>query len=264
MTVFDVRKPEQVASVSVIDADLGVGNRRLIVASGIVLVNWTYDSDETFRGQEEVLLNIYARDLEQWSAFVGLASIANDETAFVFATDSARVDRNRDTGELSLIVNTALMGEWSAINRISYQVVLTVVRVGTSISGTIRWPTSLFRPRSADAAALQPLLRVLANRHDVVPPSGIFGPMERLTPVTPGTIVNVTIGNEQCSATYQIANPPMAMPLKVTVDVLDGFGTPQGGQIVAGRTAGPDVFTLNPSRPNETVDFGLARIPSVR
>lgn len=257
MTDFRVRvppgEPEQVVSVKVIDADLGVGNRRLIVASGIVLVSWRYNSDVTFRGQERVWLDIYAREVEQWSAFVGLASIANGESGFVFATDSARVEVNEGSGELSLLVNDALMGEWSALNRFSYQVVATVVRAATGIAGTISWPKALFQPETDDPVALQRVLGVVASHREVISPPGTAA-YERLTPVAAGSLERLTIGRERCAATYRIANPPMAMPLKVSVSVLGGFG----GATSVGRVAGPDVFTLSPTHPTETVDFEIA------
>jgi len=46
------------------------------------------------------------------------------------------VELDPASGELILVVNTALMGEWSALNRFSYQVVVTVVRVGAAITGS--------------------------------------------------------------------------------------------------------------------------------
>jgi hypothetical protein len=258
MTDFSVRDPAQVVSVKVIDADLGVGNRRLIVASGIVLVSWRRNSDEgTLPGDERVWLDIYARELEQWSAFVGLASIANGKSGFVFATDSARVEINKDSGELSLVINDALAGEWSALLRFSYQIVATVVRAATGIAGTISWPTALFRPETDDPVALQRVLGVVAGHRELITPQG--SPQgsfayERLTPVAAGSLEKLTIGRERCAATYRIANPPMAMPLKVSVSVLEGFGTATS----AGRVAGPDVFTLSPAHPAETVDFEIA------
>jgi hypothetical protein len=107
------------------DADLGVGNRQLIVLPGIVVLNWRYNSDVIWRGEERVLLGVNARNIEQWSAYVGLASIANNDSEFGFSTDNARVELDSATGELILVVITALMGEWSALNRFSYQVVVT-------------------------------------------------------------------------------------------------------------------------------------------
>ena len=118
MQILDVRNPAQVTSVGQIDADLGAGNRRLLVLSGIALTDWKYDSDELAHGETQINLGVYARDLEQWSAFVGLASISNDETEFVLATDTARVELDPGSGEALLKVHTALMGEWSCVGRI--------------------------------------------------------------------------------------------------------------------------------------------------
>lgn len=249
MQTLDARDPNQVASASQIDADLGVGGRRLLVLSGIALTSWELDSDETSRGATKVRLGVYARNLEQWSAFVGLASIANDETAFVFATDTARVELDQNSGELSLIFNTALMGEPSALNRVSYQVVVTVVRVTPHIAGTITWPKSLFTPPSRDVSTVASQLTVMANRHERITPQGAF-PYDKLTPVAPGQIVRLDIGPNDCVAHYRIDNPPMALPLKVTVDAGPAFRTNAPGTVVVGRVAGPDVFTLTGGAPS--------------
>src|SRR5882672_1098958 len=162
MANLDVRDANQVASVSVVDADLGVGGRRLLVLSGIAITDWKLDSDELHAGENQVRLAVYARNLEQWSAFVGLASIGNDETEFVFAADSARVGLDPYTGELILYFNTAILGEWSYLGRVSYQVVATVVRVTPHIPGRITWEKELFTPPSRDISTVAGELVVLA------------------------------------------------------------------------------------------------------
>ena len=48
-----------------IDADLGVGNRHLVVMSGIAIYNWTIDTDELTPGEVRVKLGVYARELER-------------------------------------------------------------------------------------------------------------------------------------------------------------------------------------------------------
>lgn len=247
---------DHVGSMRVIDADLGVGNRRLIVASGIVIMNFRYDSDATWRGQERVWLGIFARDLEQSSAFVGLAAIANDESGYVFATDSARVELDQSSGELSLVVDDAVMGESSSLYRFGYQVVVTVVRVPAVITGTIRWPTTLFRPASDDPAIVRPMLGITANHDETVsfPDSFAF---ERLTPVAPGYIETLRVEPEWCTCTYRIADPPMAMPLKVTLTLGEGFGT-GGVPLLGWQVSGPSIFTLTPMNPATVVDFEIS------
>jgi hypothetical protein len=255
--VLDVRNSDQVSSPTVLDADLGVGDRHLLVMSGIAIYDWEIDTDQTAMGEARVLLGVYARDLEQATPFVGLASIANDGSEYVFATDSARVDLNPDTGELSLYLRTALMGDSSYFYRISYQVVATVVRIGAYVDGTISWPTSLRRPASDDPSLVAPLLTVVANHREMTPGDAFFRPMEKLTPVSPGQIESLSVGDDRCEAKYRIDNPPMAMPLKVTVAISPDFAP---GDVVAGRVSGPDVFTLSPSQPSTTVDFAVSAI----
>ncbi|ORA29321.1 hypothetical protein [Mycobacterium aquaticum] len=258
MGVWNSQNPNQVVSMGTIEADLGVANRWLLVMSGIVLLEWRYDSDVVLRGEERVLLGVHARDLEQWSAYVGLASIQNSESGFLFATDWARVELDPNTGELVLIVNTALMGEWSALHRFSYQVVATVVRVGTAITGTITWPTELFRPESDDPAIAQSVLTVVANRYENVPASGGNFGYENLTPLVPGAIEHLTVSADECQASYRIPNPPMATDLRVTLNIAQAFSAQDPGASVGwGQTKGPYDFTLTPQHPTEEIDFQI-------
>jgi hypothetical protein len=257
MLVLDARNPAQVDSATVIDADLGVGGRRLIVASGIAVYGWTIDTDETARGEVRVNLGIFARELEQASPYVGLASIGADESAYVFAIDQARVDLDPATGELSLYAKTALMGEAVWFWRFGYQVVATVVRATTEISGSVTWPVGLFRPQSEDIGLVAPHLSVIANRYEQKPGGGLFPFIESLTPVTPGAIISVDIRDDVVVAKYRIDHPPMGMPLKVTANLSGPFHAQPGVSI--GRIAGPEVFTLSPANPSETVDFGVSQ-----
>jgi len=256
--VLHAQDSNEVASATTIDADLGVHNRHLLVMSGIAIYNWRIDTDEVQYGEVRVKLGVYARELEQASPYVGLATIANGESEFVFAVYRARVDLDPDTGELSLHVNTAVQGEWSEFYRFGYQVVATVVRVGTFVEGTIAWPTSLMRPPSNDPSTVASNLTVTANHREMTSPGEQFGATERLTPVTPGTIDALRVHDDVCQAHYRIDNPPMAMPLKVTVAVDPGFAPGAGGPVVAARVHGPDVFMLDPFDVSEVVDFAIS------
>jgi hypothetical protein len=251
--ILDVRDPKQVESVSFIDADLGAANRRLLVMSGIALIDFRYDSDELWRGQTQVRLGVFASNLEQWSAFVGLAVIGNDESPFVFAADTATVSLDKMTGELLLDINTALMGEWSYLGRISYQVVVTIVRVSPHIAGTITWAKSIFTPQALDSSLVAGALVVMANRHErITPPSGFA--FDKLTPMTPGHIFKLESHGENFVAFYRVDNPQMAIPLKVTVEASGPFQ--QAGTVLVGQVAGPMVFTLTGSAPSiEVIDF---------
>jgi hypothetical protein len=247
--------PADLSSHKVLDADLGVGNRHLVVISGLAPYFWDLDSDEVAEGELCIHFGEYARDLEQASPYVGLAGIGNEESEFVFAADLARVDLDPATGELSLYIHTALQGEASHFQWIAYQVVVTLVRTGTFIDGTITWPTSLMRPPSTDPSTVAPHITAIANHREMTAGTDVFAPWETLTPVVPGEIQSLAVAADQCKAKYRIDNPPMAMPLKVTVAVDAAF---DGATV--GRTNGPDVFTLDAMHPSETVDFAVARL----
>ncbi|MFJ7354447.1 hypothetical protein ACIQWS_09825 [Phyllobacterium sp. NPDC097923] len=258
MQVLDARDPTQVESSSFISADLGVAGRNLLVLSGIALIDWRYDSDVLWRGETQVRLGVFASNLEQWSSFVGLASIGNDDSSFVFAADTATVSLDNVTGELLLHINTALMGEWSYLGRISYQVVATVVRVNPHIGGVISWPKTLFKPKSLDSSLVAGSLIIMANRLEHITPSGGFA-FDKLTPLTPGQIFKLEDRGDSIDAYYRIDNPQMAVLLSVTVAVGELFWQNAGGTVVAGQTTQPREFTLTASAPSmDNIDFAVS------
>ncbi|WP_327108315.1 hypothetical protein [Nonomuraea glycinis] len=251
---LDALDPSHVAGHTVLKADLGVGGRHLLVISGFALPAWKIDDDSTHREVCRVRLRVPAGTVEQSTVHVGLASIANDDTEYVFATDEARLDVD-DAGELVLVTHLALMGEPSILNRFSYQVVLTTRVVVTEITGTISWPTAWFRPTSAGPAGVSGVFGVMANERTTTqagPPLG--GEIEHLRPVTPGEIVSVTIAEDTCRATYRISEPPKGMQLKVTVKQ-NGLNGP--GEIsIAPVVPDGDRMTLSVAQPSRTgVDF---------
>ena len=222
---------------------------------------WKIDSDELHHEELCVRLGFYARNLEQATAYVGLASIANDETAYVFATDTARVELDTETGEVLLWVHLALLGEWSFLGRVGYQVVATVVRVNARITGKITWAKRLFTPPSDDVSHVGPHLIVTANKHEVIPPDPMapFGGT-RLTPVAPGQVIGVDIRENDCVAQYRVDNPPMALPLQVTLQLGSAFHT-TGANVVAGQITGPLVFTLAAAAPAaDNIDFAITTL----
>ncbi|MCA2272545.1 hypothetical protein JF780_07095 [Mycobacterium intracellulare] len=238
-----------------IDADLGVLGRHLVVISGIACPNWKINDDN--RHADKCVLHLRERvdDIEGTPAvFVGLASVANGESEYTFATDAATVDVD-DAGELVLHTDLVLIGEWSALSRFSYQIVLTTRKVVAEISGTISWPTQWFRPPTPDPAGVSGIFTVVANRREITEKNsgpGQFGEFtEVLTPITPGEIVSVSIDEETTRAVYRIVEPPKGLELKVTVaqdgSLGDGvlFDAPHG-----------DLVTLTVAQPTRSdIDF---------
>ncbi len=233
---LDASNPTQVTGQSVLRADLGVGGRHLLVVSGTALAEYRIDSDETHRTECRVLLRVPAGTIEQSTVHTGLASIANDDTEWVFATDESRVEVDA-AGDLVLVTNLAVMGEPSGLHRFSYQVVATTRVVVAEISGVAAWPTAWFRPANTDPSALAGRVTVVANERTVTPLGGPFGGTEEhLVPVTPGQVYAVSIGERECTASYRISEPPRGRELKVVVTA-HGFDA-------------PDYVSFNPVTPN--------------
>jgi hypothetical protein len=254
---LDVMNPANVAGHAVLRADLAVGGRQLVVISGIARPEWKVDDDDEAKRQEcRLLLREPADDLETSTVHVGLASIGNDDTAWVFATDTARIEVDPTTEELVLVVNLALMGDVSTLNRFSYQVVLTTVKVVTEISGTISWPTVFFAPTGPGPSGVSGVFTIQANiRHVVASGSGFGGPSETTTlePVTPGQVVDLTVDDTgQCHARYRITEPPKNKDLVVTV-AQHGLVSPGVDHIeFAPTTPGGDETRLTTARPVDT------------
>ena len=259
MQRLDVRNtPAEVASISQVEADLPDG-RKLLVLSGIAMTNWEVDTDETQIGETWVHLGVYTDKLDQWSALVGLAAISNDETGFLFGVEDVLVKPHDETSELVLIFKPRLMGEPSALHRVSYQVVVTLVQISPHIKGNVTWFKEHFEPPNTTVSTIDPELEIVANRHDSAPPGGVAG---SLTPVARGHVINVRKMRNFYIAEYEIVGAPMGVKLKVTVVPGEKFVAPSGSSIAVGRVGGDDVFTLKASKPNvDNQNFVIGAVP---
>src|SRR5215471_8393067 len=109
--------PNEVSSFQHLEVNLIDATRKLHIFSGIAIPSFNIDdNDNIHRDSVVVDLGIALPDLQQAAAQVGLASISNAESEFVFATDNARVDASGATGALTLTVDIALSGDKSSIS----------------------------------------------------------------------------------------------------------------------------------------------------
>ncbi len=214
---LDSRNRDQVASHHVIEADLGVGGKRLVIASGIAVPHWRLDSDELHRREARVNLHISADRLLQATVHLGLASVGNDDTEHIFAVDTGAVIVSPE-GELILTANLALLGEPSSLNRFSYQVVAVISRAVNEITGTIKWPRAVWSPPDVIPSTVSQYFSVAANLRTTTPLTGggFGGVSESLVPAVEGEIVDVQVGDESVLARYRIANPPRNRELRIT------------------------------------------------
>lgn len=130
--------PDQVVSAEVLDVFLGDPQTHLLIFTGIGLCNFGSD-DGPIRDTVRVRLGRPVIQLPpdgQWSATVGLASIGNTESDFIFATDAVGIDIDQD-GTLVLTCDVAVQGDESGLNRFSYQLNVIVEAVETQLESLL-------------------------------------------------------------------------------------------------------------------------------
>src|SRR5205809_641119 len=135
MINLDANLNNQVDGAKVIDVQIGEANRRMMIFSGIAKPEWIInDDDHIYRENVVVNLRKTVLAVEQYTVTVGLASIGNDDTTFLFAADTATIDIDEQSQELLLKVDLASQGERTSIGRFGYQVVTVVTTQTTGIS----------------------------------------------------------------------------------------------------------------------------------
>jgi hypothetical protein len=260
MIPLDVNDPSTVACHSEISIDFGTPNRKTLICSGIAITEWSVHDDGTIY-RETAVLNLRQTVLavEQYTIAVGLASIGNGKTNFQFATDATNLQIDPDSGYLMLGVDMALMGDPSALDRISYQVVAVVTTQTTGISGTIRWSKGLFDASSLSATAVAQLFQISAGTSTpFVPPPGVdeFG-SPTYTPRAYGLTTALSSDANDFILPYNIPGAPYDADLIVVVSPGASFNT--GHQNTVTQTAGPTTIFLTISQPGVSgVDFRVA------
>jgi hypothetical protein len=262
MIVMHVSDPQQVASASSFEVLLGDPAVRLMIFSGIAIPErHVNDDDHTYPDTLIVKLGVSVSEVVTAVSHIGLASIANAETAFTFATDSGTVEIDPSTSELQLRVESSLRGEESYLHRFGYQVVAHVKKVSARIAGTITVPRSIL-----DLTTLQPVeiaaqFAISANTVTLVSdPNGIFANWERLTPVAWGQVGETRSDDDECFVDYTIDGCPFNTPLTVNADVASGSQL-QSHSAISTQTAGPRPVLLTNTNPEvDGVDFLISQL----
>jgi hypothetical protein len=176
MTIqLSVLDPKQVAAPSMFEALIGEPAVRLAIFSGIAIPEfWTNHDEETSETDIVVRLNYHVAGLDRSVVHVGLASIENDETNFLFAVTMGKLEVEPGTGELLLRVWAAILGEQTLIHRFGYQIVAHVRAVAARISGTVIVPRGILDLSDMSQADIAGLFEITANRieHVQAPPGG--------------------------------------------------------------------------------------------
>src|SRR5439155_22281359 len=101
---LDATTPNDVSSAQVLDVFVGEPPRHLLIFTGIAGPHWDSRGD---LDRERVIVKLGRTAVQrpkdgEWSATVGLSSIANSDSDFIFATDAVDVDIDQ-SGQLRLI-----------------------------------------------------------------------------------------------------------------------------------------------------------------
>lgn len=259
MIELDSNLNTQVNNSRVIEATLGQADRKMMIFSGMALPEWSVNDDEHVY-HEDVTVNLRRTVLavEQATVTVGLASISNDDTVFLIAADTARIDIDPRSQELLLKVALALQGEHTGLNRFGYQVVAVVTTQATGISGMIRWSRDIFDASNQTAGQIAQMFQITANHVERVTPPGGFA-FDRYTPVAFGVTTGFSHTANEFSVPYEIPGAPYNQPLVVRVEVGAGFHS--NGTPVAGQVSGPNPVVLTIAHPGVTgVDFRVSAI----
>ena len=137
-----------------------------VIFSGIAIPEWHINDDgKIYHESYTIDLGYPAISVSYGTATVGLASIYNSGSAFLFGIDDYILGIDPNSQHLTLTVDLACLGAKSNLSRIAYQVVATIVVPETGISGTITFPQGLFGAAPMTPAGLNPLLVISANTY---------------------------------------------------------------------------------------------------
>ncbi len=258
---LDSNDPTQVASASKLEIDIGQPNKKMLVFSGIAIPEWDLrDDDSIHRLPATVNLRTTVLAVEQSTVSVGLASIYNGDSDFLFATDSTSLCIDSTSQELILEVDLALLGKPANLSRFGYQVVVIVTTQVTGISGTIRFTKEVFDATVLNTNQEQQLFLVSAGTQtSLPPPSGLSFGQIQYTPLAFGQLGGMTTSGNVIVIPYNIPGAPYNQNLVVQVQRGPSFTPP--GQTNISQTAGPNPVLLTTAAPSVSgVDFQIVNV----
>lgn len=248
--------PSQVSSFSYIGVELVDPSRMMHILSGIAIPAFhTDDAGSTHRTTCEIDLGIALPDAQQAVAQVGLGSIINDESSFLFAVDNARVEIEGGTGRILLFADLALKGSGSGLERFGFQVVVVSGIRSTGVTGRVLWDKSLFDATNALESQWKSLMVINANiTREIDAPLGGFK-SSKLVPIRSTGPQSLHRDGDDFWMPYAIDNLPLDTPMVINVDHLATV-FPLGS--AAGQIRGPKVINLHPGHLSEAgVDFRI-------
>jgi hypothetical protein len=248
---------QTVAPSPYIEFETETPGQKGVIFAGIATPEWHINDDgHNYSETHTVNLGYQCLSVIQYTVSVGLASIYNGGSAFLFATDAATLCIDSETQELNLQVDLTLLGSPSNLSRYGYQVSVIVTTQQTGISGTISYPVGAFGPANPTVQELNQLLGITANNYVSVSNQG-FG-SGYYNPVAYGVVTGVASQGQTVVATYNIAAAPYNLDLSVLVKSVDTMPLDSGFS----QDNGPSTLTLTIAAPTvSNVDFSYFLSP---
>jgi hypothetical protein len=195
-----------------------------------------------------------------WTAQAALASISNENTDFVFATDAASVDVDPVDQVLRVNIAIGTQGDQSVLHRVSYTVHVLSDPIQAKISGQISWIQSFGGPTFTVTKGGNPMFRIDIGQTVNVPvPVGSFPKLQFVTHSSGYSSLPVASGNAWVAA-YEIDDVPLGTLWEVRPVLIGGTldGPPYPYEASPGFEPNPQTVQLALDHPSASgVDFKM-------
>jgi hypothetical protein len=251
---LDVHNRQQVATPRSIHVTLGNPPAHLVILTGIAIPHWDSQEEEDLNGAHVVVnLREPATQLLGWTASLGLANIANEDSEFTFGTDQVEVELVNTNLELHACIVVA--GEPSYLHRFSYEVTAVVEIEEPLIAGTIRWQDGTLNGGPSPGNPWFEL-RVTTHIDDRTP----FGRDDQVLASDTGAVQPMHSGTTN-ELPYALHGLPFNVPVTVTVSP-NGLVPSPGHLLRLEQVSGPpQPITLTGQRPQVMdLDFEMDAI----
>jgi hypothetical protein len=250
--------PKGVASPSRLSVYVGDPPRELLIFTGVATPEFKSDDDDLVRDVAHIRLGAITTEDMTWTAEAALASISNEDSDFIFATDSVTVDRDAD-GVLRLNVEMAVQGDPSKLHRISYTVHVLSDVIQAKISGQIRWRRSFGDPSHSVLGGKFQMFRVdIGESVTSIGPNG-FATIAFVSQ-NHGFSTRPVLSGDTWAAAYEINDVPLGKRWEVRPTLLGValLGPPQGFDHNPGFHPFPQLVELSLAHPAAAgVDFTM-------
>lgn len=217
----------------------------MVICAGIAIPEIHWDDDSNTRHDDVwVHLGVTATGLVDWTGHAGLASVTEDDSAFLFAVDT--LDLQLPNEELILVARTALQGSSSAVSRFGYHITAIIEAKATAIRGEVRWAKDLNSSGADNLVAVSANYQVPATDPgpSADPSMPSFGTSPQYIPFAWASLESPVDQGNDFVVRYGLTAMPYGVPIYVEADITPAFGS---GYVQ--QTSGPRPVVLTNTVP---------------